>query len=238
LDLTGLTKKQTKGRWKTVYYVDGANEIKAKVCTVCAGVKTVEEYSKHKSGLGGSKSNCKACDHEKRCEYYEINRKKTAEDARNWQENNRERYTETARKWRKKNLDKRALNHQRRRARKAALPDDFTTEQMTETLAYFNGGCALTGATENIHWDHVVPLSTGFGGTTYGNMIPLRGDLNVSKSDGNIFDWFDRNEERFGLDRSKFDALIDWLAEVNGFPSRKYYRMYYVCTFIRDDEAI
>jgi hypothetical protein len=111
------------------------------------------------------------------------------------------------------NPDKNKLRQHRRRARRKSLPNDFTNEQMSQTYEYF-GGCALTGAAE-VDWDHVVPLVSGFGGTTFGNMVPLRGDLNKSKNDANIFEWFERNKERFNLEQARFDRLIEWLASVN-----------------------
>jgi hypothetical protein len=111
---------------------------------------------------------------------------------------------------------------ERRRARERSLPDTFTLTQLNETLAQFNGGCALTGDSFAIHWDHVIPLATGHGGTIYGNMIPLRADLNVSKSDANIFEWFKTNKQRFELSQERFDALIRWLAQVNEMSTSEY----------------
>jgi hypothetical protein len=117
---------------------------------------------------------------------------------------------------------------QRRLARKRYLPDDFTAEQLSQVINVFNGGCALTGE-RVFHWDHVVPLSVGHGGTTYGNMIPLRGDLNISKSNRNIFEWFEANRQLFKLEQERFNRLIEWLGKANGMTVEEYRDYVYEC---------
>jgi hypothetical protein len=179
--------------------------------------------------------------------YRENNREKCAEATRTWYkenkvhkisynrkwvEENHELHAGFLRKWRKDNPNRSRAFDLLRRARKASLPDTFTAEQMSETLKRFNGGCALTGSI-NIHWDHAIPLTTGKGGTTFENMIPLRSDLNLSKSDSNLFEWFNLNKERFELDVSQFNKLVDYLAEINGMSADQYRQYYYSC-FVQD----
>lgn len=110
---------------------------------------------------------------------------------------------------------------QRRIARQKNLPNTLTTVGANEILTKFKNKCAITGD-GNYHMDHVIPISAGHGGTVYGNMIPLRADLNISKSDRNIFDWFADNRERFGLEQRKFDELIEYLADINGMTTQEY----------------
>jgi hypothetical protein len=160
--------------------------------------------------------------------YYAENKEVISERYRAYRRDNKEYLTELSRKWRQNNSEKAMLITERRRARKQSLPDDFTEDQMLETLNFF-GGCALTGAIDSLHWDHAIPLATGFGGTTFGNMIPLRGDLNMSKSDANIFEWFDANKERFNLSQERFYLLIEWLADVNDMTTEEYRSYVYWC---------
>jgi hypothetical protein len=163
--------------------------------------------------------------------YHEINRnwyKENKEYLRQWREENKERKTETDRKWRKLNRDKYLLKAQRRRARKASLPDDFSIEKQLEVQEHF-GGCALTGIIDETHWDHVIPLTTGYGGTIHGNMIPLRSDLNFSKNNANLFEWFYANKDRLELSQSKFDTLIAWLSAANGMTVDEYKEYVYYC---------
>jgi hypothetical protein len=266
-----LTEK--KNRKGTVYYEDNG-VIVAKNCAKCNEIKTLDDYPKHKAGLGGRESSCKSCkagyyaenkaDYVRRYEsnkehyqelmriYYASNKESLSEYQRKYNAENKEyiaeRYrkycasnreylTELSRNWRHSNPEKAMLIAERRRARKQSLPDNFTEEHMLETLTFF-GGCALTGEIAEIHWDHVIPLASGHGGTTFGNMIPLRSDLNLSKSDGNLFEWFERNKERFNLAQSHFDRLVEWLASVNGMTTDDYRAFVNECFENKRKEAL
>jgi hypothetical protein len=140
---------------------------------------------------------------------------------------NREKYALRSKLWQKENLDKCRLINHRYRARKRLLPNTLTEEQMSNVINFF-GGCALTYSKE-IHWDHVVPLATGHGGTILGNMIPLRMDLNASKQESNIFEWFEANRQRFNLEQERFDRLIEWLGKANGMTVEEYRDYVYEC---------
>lgn len=159
--------------------------------------------------------------------YYRKNRDEVLEHKRKWREDNREYQNRLVREWAKRNPDRIALRDQRRRAREASLPEDFTPEQMSSTLEFFDNGCALTGESENLDWDHVIPISLGVGGTTEANMIPLRSDLNKRKSNLNIFEWFERSKDALGLNQDKFDNLIKFIAEKNGMTPEEYRSFYY-----------
>jgi 5-methylcytosine-specific restriction endonuclease McrA len=126
------------------------------------------------------------------------------------------------------NKEKFKINTLNRLARKKLLINDFTFEECEDIINTF-GGCALTGSSDNLHLDHVIPLASGHGGTTYGNMIPLRGDLNISKNDRNIFEWFEGNRQRFELSQEKFDRLVEWLASANAMTVEEYRTYVYWC---------
>lgn len=248
MELTGLTeKKDLKG---TVYYVDADDNIVAKQCSGCPHVKRLDEFNRKKDGLGGRESKCKTCskgyyeDNRERyaetnrnwrernpeymCNWYEANRdcpeykQRKAEYNRNWYEANKERKAETDRNWKRNNADKCVLSNQRRRARKRILPNTLTEDQRQDIYDYFDGGCAFTGDTDDVHMDHVIPLATGHGGTVYGNIIPLRGDLNMSKGDRSLFEWFHANKEHYGLSQERFDRLAEYLADLNGMTTKEY----------------
>lgn len=216
-------------------------------CVKCEKYKKKNSFTIRETHFGGVQPRCKEClaqkqrisRKEKPDMYIEIRkrgREKSLEYSREKYKNNREQEIERVKRWRDDNVDKvkqwRAENRdcfrlitQRRRAREKALPDDITTEQWYNVCAYFGNTCAISGDTDNIHADHVIPLASGWGGSTIGNMIPLRCDLNISKSATNIFEWFEINQERFNLSRVKFDSLIQYLAEANEM-SPKEYRTY------------
>ena len=115
-----------------------------------------------------------------------------------------------------------------RRMRKANLPFDFGEADKRKMLGIFDGGCALTGSTD-FHLDHVIPVASGHGGTIVGNMVPLRGDLNISKHKKNVFVWFNSVREREHLEQERFNAMITYLAEQNGMTVFEYTAYVYEC---------
>lgn len=117
---------------------------------------------------------------------------------------------------------------QRRRTRINFLRDDFSPEDALKLRSDFGGRCVFTGSLKYA-LDHVIPVVSGHGGTYYGNLIPLRKDLNSSKNDKNIFEWFEANRQRFELDQSRFDSLIAKLAEQNDMTTEEYREYVYWC---------
>lgn len=229
------------------------NGVEGKVCKLCNNWKPSSEFNKEKHGVGGLQRKCRECQSVSFKEYYEQNidelRVKKLEyhhnnrearslyDKRYYAENqdkiikyreeNRARYTELNRKWREKNKERGLLPTRLRRARILTLPNDLTAEQQEFLISKFDG-CALTEDKE-FDFDHVIPLTVGHGGTTYGNMIPLRHDLNQSKGNKNIFEWFEANRQRFNLSQEKFDSLIEWLADTNSVSVEDYKAHVYWC---------
>lgn len=116
------------------------------------------------------------------------------------------------------------IHSQRRRTRKHALPEDFTTEDWQRALDYFNGCCAVCGrqlddlfGTHTAHADHWIPLSSpDCPGTVRTNIIPLCGQVNGcnnSKSDKQPEAWL---TERFGKRRAteikqQIEHYFDWV---------------------------
>lgn len=114
----------------------------------------------------------------------------------------------------------------RRRTLSKSIINDFTESDKIRILQRFNFSCSLTGHSE-YQWDHVIPLSTGHGGTTYKNMIPLSQSLNASKRDRNIFEWFKESKEYLKMPLEKFNDLISYLATINGMTVDDYRNFVY-----------
>jgi len=227
----------------TCYYENEDGEIAAKECTGCGEVRVIGDFSKHKVKLGGKQSKCKSCvrkyyqenkesiaenvrkynqeNKENARKYNQENKERIAERMRKYRQENKERIAECSRKYRQENKELFQINCARRRALKRQLPDDLTLEQRNATLGHFNNSCALTGDSD-VHLDHVIPIDIGHGGTTSQNMIPLRADLNISKQARCIFDWFYDVKNHFNLPQTKFDELIEYLADINGMTADGY----------------
>jgi hypothetical protein len=284
MNLEGLTEKRNKAG--TIYYENGSGEIIAKVCKKCGEIKTIDDYTNAKKGLGNKDAKCRTCKIEIKKEwqkqnpnydkqYYEENKTRillyqenyqrefrddVAERQRKWKKNNSERVREYKLKWRienkeqerarsrafydsnqkrerlryqewrKNNPEKVRLKDQRRRARKASLPNDLTIERYTnETLPHFENACAFTGRTDNLEMDHAIPISIGHGGTTFENCYPMANGLNQSKGNKNIFEWFEANRQRFNLEQERFDRLVEWLGKANGMTAEEYRAYVYEC---------
>jgi hypothetical protein len=239
------------------YYEDYSGDIVSKTCTTCNKNVPLSGYGNKKDGLAGKMAVCRDCELARQQKYREDNQGKirlmnqkyylenqdvirekqrlfhqenphfAKERGRRWKIKNRDMLRERARIQRKENPEKSRMIVHRRLARKRCLPDTLTAEQANEIFLHF-GGCALTGE-DDIHWDHVIPLITGHGGTSYGNMVPLRSDLNLSKNDSNIFVWFEANRQRFNLSQENFDSLISWLAMTNEISVEDYRDYVYWC---------
>lgn len=247
IDLTGLTEKFTKKGTK--YYENNLGDLLAKECTRCREVKSFLMFYKDKSKLFGLSIRCKSCDdtkskrHHKNDPHYRENnrisrRRYYNSNKEKWlTEEYRERQRVSCKVYYRANKEKFKVYSHIRRARKRSLPDTFTAEQQTELLAKFNEGCALTGETNDIHLDHVLPLASGQGGTYQGNMIPLRADLNCSKGDRNIFEWFEANRQRFELSQERFDAMVEYLAELNEMSAEEYRKWYDDCYYGNSNES-
>jgi hypothetical protein len=99
-----LTEK--KNRRGTVYYEDESESIVAKKCAKCNEAKTLDDYTKHKAGLGGRESSCKSCKAgyytENKADYierYETNKEHLLELQREYYASNREAFVEYSRKY-------------------------------------------------------------------------------------------------------------------------------------------
>jgi len=215
-------------------------------CNKCGEIILVDDFRNHKRGLLKKQSHCKYCmnnyvrenkeyfrgyrkDNRERLEklrleYYRKNKEKLAESRRKYLSENKEKVSEKKRIYNKQNLEKGRIYTQRRRARKRALPDTLTLEQMNQ----LGTTCFLTGK-ENVHLDHVIPLVIGHGGTTYENIIPLSAELNVSKQDSNVFEWAEQNHEWFGFTMDRFNEVMTDVADRNGMTLEEYRDYVYWC---------
>jgi hypothetical protein len=203
-DLTKYLKIKDKAQLTDLFY---------KKCHGCGEVQQLKKFSKKKGSSFGLYTRCNACQATKLMEHYY---------------KDREKFKLYAKQWQSKNQEKMKRHYHLRLARKRSLPDDLTAAQLAFTLCEFNDRCFITGDS-NTHLDHVIPLAVGQGGTTYGNMIPLRADLNLSKNDKNIFEWFEANRQRFELSQERFDSGIAWLASANAMTVEEYRNHVYWC---------
>lgn len=182
-----------------------------KECGDCKLIKSLDDFYYSKNGLGNRKSECKTCSYKRVSDWIYKNKDRNLNNRNAWDEKNKDKlklYYQNQKQETKK------ARYQRREAYKRNLPSTLTDSQLIDIMKRFNYSCCLTGDPD-IHLDHFIALSTGFGGTVYENMVPLSSKLNLSKSNKNPLDWFHENKERFNLDENKFNELIVYLSEIN-----------------------
>lgn len=132
--------------------------------------------------------------------------------------------------YRPKPVDHRVvISQKKRKTRIDAMINDFTDEQKAKVLARFNGKCAFTGKDVPLHMDHVIPVATEKGGTTLANMLPIWQRINSSKSDNNVFEWYEKNGERFEVKPELFREAIEYIAELNDMTYEEYREYVYAC---------
>lgn len=156
--------------------------------------------------------------------YYDSNRNDILKRQRLYIKNNRDKVLASKKRSYENNLDKYRSWRLERKARILSLPNDFNANDRKSLLSEFDGSCCLTGS-KDIHMDHVIPLNRG-GGTVVGNIIPLNSKLNRSKSDRNLFEWFDIYKNEYNLSESRFNALIEFLANQNKMSIERYVDYY------------
>ncbi|MDQ0270741.1 hypothetical protein J2S17_002626 [Cytobacillus purgationiresistens] len=117
----------------------------------------------------------------------------------------------------------------RRRSRLLALVNDFTGDDREEVLQKFEGKCAFTGKDVPLHFDHIIPLAVGHGGTTKANMLPIWQRINSSKNARNLFEWYEDNGDRFEVKPELFNKAVEYIAGLNGMTFAEYREYVYDC---------
>ncbi|MGN0974116.1 MAG: HNH endonuclease [Bacilli bacterium] len=195
-----------------------------KVCSKCKIKKpaTIEFFAKSKSGKYGVSSYCKECKHKQdkeyninnkeiRTKYYETHK----EEIKKYQQT--EKYKEIKKKsdakYAKNNPDKIFNKISKRRFKEENQGEGITKEQWTEMMQFFNWCCAYSGEylgndkNKDIRSiDHIIPLAKG-GEHEIWNCVPMLRNLNSSKNDNIISEWYIKQE--FYLEE-RLNKIYEW----------------------------
>lgn len=180
-------------------------------CGKCRQIKHMSEFHKDRRRASGVRSSCKDCINTE-------NKRKVRDPnfdhltpKREYRRRNAEALREMRRAYKQRIKKEHALSEAQRRARKKTLPDNFTALDLQEVLYVFDGKCAITGDAYE-HMDHFIPISSGFGGTVIGNMIPLSAEMNLSKGKQNPIEWAKTLDES---KQERFKVVLAYLADEN-----------------------
>lgn len=190
-------------------------------CGRCGKDKVLSDWHLKKGNNFGLSSECGVCTYKrvKKSYFFRVNNEPGYRRKLN---NYQESYA-------RENPDKVLANYHNRLARKKSLPDMLTGDVKSDIFNYFGNSCALTGDVASLHIEHTITLSVGHGGTLLGNIIPMRSDLNLSKNDRNIFEWFEDNRKRLNICQRRFDEMITYLSRINDVTEKEYREFVYWC---------
>lgn len=177
-------------------------------CKKCCNTLSKQNWKDNKKELSKQKKkyykNNKKQIQSQHKEYYENNKKylykkqkewnqnnpekRRASNAR-WERNNPEKSRTSKRKWDKNNPKIRLAHGRKRRAKKAEVNENYTTEQEKITREAFNHKCFNCGSTNKLHIDHHRPLSKG-NPLTLSNAVLLCQICNSSKHNKDPEDFY------------------------------------------------
>jgi hypothetical protein len=121
----------------------------------------------------------------------EANPEKARETRRRWAAENPESDREYSRRYRKKHPETIREGKNRRRARKRSNGIFTVTDK--DLRRVYDSPCWACGATDNVEWDHRVPVARG-GSHGIGNALPLCRSCNASKSSRLLSEWRYRDQ--------------------------------------------
>lgn len=164
----------------------------AKDCTSCGNMYTLNEFYKDKYNLFNRTFTCKYC----RAKVGKKFREQNPRYYRRYLLENREKALEESRKWYRNNPDRAALYYsrhaeKRQQSLEQSLPED---KQYIEQIHQVKK-CVITGVTEELALDHVMPIAVGYWGNSKGNLMWLYSRLNTSKGSANVFQWMEEMEQ-------------------------------------------
>ena len=164
--------------------------VEVKKCTVCGMIKPTNDYYWHGGKIAGD---CKECNYHKRQAAYKADPEKFRKKARDWGNKNSEKRKQKLLEWRAKNPDKRReyynrtrennfarVHEYRARIRNAPRIEGFTREEIIMRDGYICHICGGFVLPEELHIDHVIPLSRG-GPHTRDNAAVAHRHCNLSK---------------------------------------------------------
>lgn len=172
-------------------YLEHRQELLAqglKYCFACEEVRSLDKFSRDRTGFDGWQHRCKDCYREyteanaeriaeANRKYREENRERLAErqrwyywehreERREYYQRNRERDRENNRRWFRENPERaKSIAHKRRERKKQGWNGPADHKRIAEQMELLKDDpCLWCGTTEfpdGYHWDHIVPLAKG-----------------------------------------------------------------------------
>jgi hypothetical protein len=211
--LNGRKRVEKKTRNGNLYYENTKGEVVEKQCSKCKEIYNIDQF--HDNGKGKPRSYCLICGTKGHKAYVESNKDKFIQYEKERYEKDKEVHLARNKEWYSNNKSKARLIDQRRRARYRSLPNDLTDAQRKIMFVAQGNECILTGDSDlsKMDMEHFIPLSSGFGGTTWGNCYYMDSSLNYSKHNKNPFEWI--RTQREDIQERFHKKLVPMLAKRN-----------------------
>jgi len=194
-----------------------------KTCTSCKQLLDLEQFGKRAVHKDGLQYKCKQCMNQSNKNYRQDNKDQVNKTAAQWRKDNAEkikhygkryrdanaekqyerrlkyrienaqRLSEYNEQYRKQNLDKAAQRSNARRAKK--LANGVFKIFNREIKKIYSSPCFYCGSKQEIHADHVIPISKG-GRHTIGNLVPACRKCNQSKGSKLLIEWKSQQREK------------------------------------------
>lgn len=189
-----------------------------KRCGKCGVLTLYKDMRKDTSKGDGMTSWCLNC----MKAYYATPEVKERQAVYNAIPENKKRKAELDAERQRNNPEKVAKRNAKRQAVKRNLPNESLEKYSFDT-------CEVTGATNNVHIEHMIPLDWGHGGTYFANCYSMEGSTNKSKGNRNPFEWYELHGERFGITIEAWSDLIEDMANRNRMDTSEYVRFVNWC---------
>ena len=183
-----------------------------KVCSKCGRELPVEQFSKCKTRKSGLQPECKECKKIIQSKYNKSEKGKQAQSKALSKYNKSEKGKQAQSKYDKS--EKGQIAHfngnAKRRKREEAQGAGINKEQWLEMMQFFDWKCAYSGVLVNTKnnrsIDHIIPIVKG-GEHEVWNCVPMDKNLNRSKKDKDMMEWYTAQDF---YSKEKLDKILAW----------------------------
>ena len=157
-----------------------------KTCTKCGKTKSLDDFYRDKGMPDGRRGDCKVCNLRKTREHYQRTIDQRNAYSRKYYRENKEKILQYQLEYARANREKVRAYGRSYRAKKNNVEAYKVTDK--DCMNIKNQPCLMCGSTENVHIDHIIPISKG-GRHAIGNLQPLCKPCNTAKSNKYMIEW-------------------------------------------------
>lgn len=187
-----------------------------KVCSKCERILIAnkDNFNKCKTGKYKLDAECKVCQQEYAKQRYKENKESISKYKKEYNKKNKIKNSERYKKWARNNPDKIFNKDNKRRLIEKNQGNGISKEQWLEMMSFFEWKCAYSGEKfsnnnkENDRSvDHIIPLTKN-GENEIWNCVPMKSNLNSSKNNNSMLNWY-RQQEFYSVER--LQKILDWI---------------------------